>query len=154
MVYLTTEELSLKEPSERKEEEKVLKEDAAPKGCRILLVEDNERNLEMAIEMLNVHNHQIVVARNGQEAIEMAKQHKPELILMDIRMPVMDGLEATQRLRAMPEFANTPIIAMTASTGSEAKKTHIAKGCTAHMAKPIHVKQLFAVLKKYLSVEN
>lgn len=151
---LPLKKLSRKEPSEQKGAEEVLKENGAPKGRRILLVEDNEVNLAMAIEMLNVHNHQVVVARNGLEALDMAKQHKPELILMDIRMPVMGGLEATQRLRAIPEFANTPIIAMTASTGAEAEKTHIIKGCTAHLAKPIHVKQLFAVLKKYLSVEN
>ncbi|HHT9125873.1 MAG TPA: ATP-binding protein [Candidatus Brocadiia bacterium] len=151
---LPLKKLLRKEPSEQKEAEEVLKENGAPKGRRILIVEDNEVNLAMAIEMLNVHKHRVVVARNGQEAIEMAKQHKPELILMDIRMPVMDGLEATQRLRAIPEFANTPIIAMTASTGAEAEKTHIAKGCTTHLAKPIHVKQLFAVLKKYLSIEN
>lgn len=131
-----------------------MKEYGVPKGRRILLVEDNEVNLMMTIEMLNVHNHKVVVARNGLEAIEMAKQHKPELILMDIRMPVMDGLEATQRLRAVPEFANTPIIAMTASTGDEAEKTYITKGCTAHLPKPIRLKQLFAVLEKYLSVEN
>ncbi|MCF6150738.1 MAG: response regulator [Candidatus Kuenenia stuttgartiensis] len=147
--------LSRKEPSEQKESEEVLKEEGIlPKGHRILIAEDNEHNLEMVIEMLDDHNHQVVTARNGQEAIEMAKQHKPELILMDIRMPVMDGLEATKRLRAIPEFANIPIIAMTASAGAEAEKTHIAMGCTAHLAKPIHVKQLYAVLKKYLSVEN
>ncbi len=147
--------LSRKAPSEQKESEEVLKEEGIlPKGHRILIAEDNERNLEMVIEMLDGHNHQVVTARNGQEAIEMAKQHKPELILMDIRMPVMDGLEATKRLRAIPEFANIPIIAMTANAGAEAEKTHIAMGCTAHLAKPIHIKQLYAVLKKYLSTEN
>jgi CheY-like chemotaxis protein/nitrogen-specific signal transduction histidine kinase len=152
---LPLKKLPREKSSEQKEVGKVLKENGVfPTGRRILIVEDNERNLAMTVEMLEVHNHQVVVARNGQEAIEMAKQHKPELILMDIRMPVMDGLEATQRLRAIPEFVNTPIIAMTASTGAEAEKTYLAKGCTAHLAKPIHVKQLYAVLKKYLSVEN
>ena len=152
---LPLKKLPRNESSEQKEVEEVLKENGVtPKGRRILIAEDNEHNLAMAIEMLDAHNHQVVVARNGQEAVEMAKLHKPELILMDIRMPVMNGLEATQKLRAIPEFVNTPIIAMTASTGSEAEKTYLAKGCTAHLAKPVHLKQLYAILKKYLSVEN
>jgi CheY-like chemotaxis protein len=117
------------------------------------VADDDEVNLAMILDMLSIHGHKVVTARNGQEAVEMAMQHKPELILMDIRMPVMDGLEATQRLRTMPEFANTPIIAFTASTGCDAVERHIATGCTEHMAKPVQTKELFAVLKKYLSVE-
>lgn len=153
---LPLKKLPRNKPSEEKEVEEVLKENGVttPKGRRILIAEDNEHNLAMVIEMMNAHNHQVVVARNGQEAVEMAKLHKPELILMDIRMPVMNGLEATQKLRSIPEFVNTPIIAMSASTGFEAEKTYFAKGCTAHLAKPIHLKLLYAVLKKYLSVEN
>lgn len=122
-----------------------------PTGKRILVVEDNEINLKMILDMLSIHDHRVAVARNGAEAIEMARQHKPELVLMDIRMPVMGGLEATQKIRAIPEFANVPIIALTASTGSEEEDKQISIGCTEHLAKPIQTKELFAVLGKYLS---
>lgn len=127
-----------------------MKENDIPTGRRILVAEDNEVNLKVITDMLSIHSHQVVVAKNGLEAIEMAKKHKPELIFMDIRMPVMDGLEATQRLRAMPEFANTPIICLTATTGVGPKKLHVVKGCTEHLAKPVQTKELFAILKKYL----
>jgi CheY-like chemotaxis protein len=121
-----------------------------PRGHRILVVEDNEANLSMILDMLSIHHHHVVVAKNGQEALEQAPLHQPELILMDIRLPVLDGLETTRRLRNMPEFANIPIIALTANTGKEAKEHQIAMGCTEHLAKPIQSRELFAVLQRYL----
>jgi len=90
------------------------------------------------------------LARNGREALEVAPQHHPELILMDMRMPVMGGLEATRRLREIPEFADTPIIALTASTGSEAETRQIALGCTDHLGKPIQTEDLFEIIERYL----
>ena len=117
---------------------------------RILVVEDNEVNLALILAMLSNQGHEVTVARNGQEAIDLAQSHRPELILMDIKMPVMDGLEATRRLRAIPEFAQTPIIALTASTGSEAEDLQVTAGCTEHLAKPIQTKELFEVLDRYL----
>ena len=116
----------------------------------ILVVEDNEINLRMLLDMLSIHNHKVTVARNGVEAIESAKQHKPEIVLMDMRMPVMGGLEATMRLREIPGLAETPIIALTASTGTDAEERQIDIGCTAHLPKPIQTKELFGVLTKYL----
>ena len=116
----------------------------------ILVVEDNEINLRMLLDMLSIHNHKVTVARYGVEAIESAKQHKPEIVLMDMRMPVMGGLEATMRLREIPGLAETPIIALTASTGTDAEERQIDIGCTAHLPKPIQTKELFDVLTKYL----
>lgn len=121
-----------------------------PTGRRILVAEDNEVNLKMIIDMLSIHNHKIIVARNGQEAIELTKRHKPELILMDMKMPVLDGLEAARRLRDIPEFAKLPIIALTASAGTEAEEKQISAGCTEHLAKPIQIKMIFKILEKYL----
>lgn len=121
---------------------------------RILVAEDNEVNISLIIDMLSMHGHNVAVARNGEEAIDLAKAHKPDLILMDIRMPVMDGLEATRRLRAMDDFADTPIIAVTASAGSDAEEECLAAGCTAHLAKPIQTKELFAMLERHLPVAS
>ncbi len=121
-----------------------------PEERRILVVEDNEINLKMILDMLSIHNHKVTVARNGMEAIESAKMHKPEIVLMDMRMPVMGGLEATRKLREIPEFAETPIIALTASTGTDAEEAQINIGCTGHLPKPIQTRELFGVLTKYL----
>lgn len=117
---------------------------------RILVVEDNEINLAMILDMLSLHGHRVVVARNGVEAIDLAKTHSPELILMDIRMPVMDGLEATRRLRAMEQFKELPIVALTASAGSDSEEMCLAAGCSAHLPKPVQTKQLFEMLDRYL----
>ncbi len=121
-----------------------------PMGNRILLAEDDEANLSMVLDMLSIHGHKVSVAGNGKEAVEMAQSFRPDLILMDIRMPVMNGLEATRQLRALPEFTNTPIIALTASADEKATKEQIASGCTEHLPKPIHSEELFAILEKYL----
>ena len=133
-----------------KKEEKINTERTFPMGHRILVAEDNGVNLTMILEMLKIHDHKVTVAKNGREVIDLAHSHKPELILMDVRMPVMDGMEATRCLRAMPEFLNIPIIALTASADSESIKHHLASGCTEHLAKPVQSKKLFAVLSKYL----
>ena len=125
---------------------------AIPVKRRILVAEDNETNLSMLLDMLSIHHHQVFVAKNGQQAIELAQRHRPELILMDIRMPVMNGLEATQRIRTFPELKDIPIVALTASTGSEAEEHQVAMGCTEHLAKPIQSKELFAVLRRYLTI--
>lgn len=120
------------------------------KGRQILAVEDNEVNLAMLLDMLHTHDHQVLVARNGQEAIELAESNNPELILMDIRMPVMDGLEATRRLRKIKRFSKIPIIALTASVGDDGRDKCLEAGCTEHLAKPIQSRELFEAIGQYL----
>ncbi|MGI8905255.1 MAG: ATP-binding protein [Candidatus Sumerlaeaceae bacterium] len=117
---------------------------------RILVAEDNEVNLSMLLDMLSARGYSAIVARNGKEAIELAQQHEPHLILMDIRMPIMDGIEATMRLRALPAMADTPIVALTASAGADSEERCLAAGCTAHLPKPIQTKELFGLLRRYL----
>ena len=146
--------LPAQEPPQPAASESVENSAPAPperRAHRILVAEDNEINLALLLDMLSIQGHDVVVARNGLEAVELTQSHKPELILMDIRMPVMGGLEATQRLRGMPEFADLPIIALTASTGSESEDRQITAGCTEHLSKPIQTKELFAALAKYVA---
>ncbi len=121
------------------------------KGRQILAVEDNEVNLAMLLDMLHTHDHQVLVARNGQEAIELAEANNPELILMDIRMPVMDGLEATRRLRKIKRFSKIPIIALTASVGDDGRDKCLEAGCTEHLAKPIQSRELFETINPFLN---
>lgn len=128
--------------------------DNIPRGHRILVVEDNEVNRLMIVDLLSVYDHQVIVATNGQEALELAQIHQPELIFMDIWMPIMDGLEATRRLREISTFNQIPIIALTASVGLEAEERQVAIGCTEHIAKPIRLKELIAVLQRYLTPKS
>ncbi|MCF6148834.1 MAG: response regulator [Candidatus Kuenenia sp.] len=129
-------------------------ESMVPTANRILVVDDNEVSLTLLVDILKIHNHKIMVARNGKEALEIATKEKPELILMDIMMPVMDGIEATKRLRTVEDIANIPIIALTASTGDEAVRKQIEAGCDAHLAKPIRIDELFAVISKFLNINR
>ena len=121
------------------------------KGKRILVVEDNEVNIAMLIDMLSIKELNVVVARNGVEAIEMASSFNPDLILMDYKMPVMDGFEATRRLRKMDQFAELPIVALTASAGVEAESLCMEAGCTAHLAKPVQSAEIYQALCTYLT---
>jgi ammonium transporter len=117
---------------------------------RILLAEDNEVNLKVILDVLSMHDHQVFVATNGQEAVSLAQTCNPDIILMDIRMPVMNGLEATQAIKEIPELKNIPIIALTASAGEEEKERCLAAGCVEHVSKPIQSEELFQVLGRYL----
>ena len=111
----------------------------AKRGRRILVAEDNDVNLALILDMLGTRDHEVAVARNGQEAVDIVKGFQPDLILMDIAMPEMDGIEATRQIRQIPEFADLPILALTASVGEESVEKCLEAGCTAHLGKPIQV---------------
>lgn len=133
----------------------ILETDRSPQQARrILVVEDNEINLTALLEMLSTRNIDTAVAKNGQQALDLAPQYRPQLILMDLRMPVMDGFEATRRLRAMPEMADIPIVALTASADQTSLEKCREAGCTSHLVKPIQSQELFAALGKYLSFDK
>ncbi len=120
------------------------------RGRRILIVDDNQVNLRMMLRMFSVVGPEIRVAKNGKQAIEETKSFNPELILMDMRMPVMDGIEATRKLRDIPRFSSIPIFALSANTGADAVHRHLEAGCTEHIPKPFNRDYMFKLLKKYL----
>ncbi len=109
----------------------------------ILLVEDVEVNQEVMLELLTGVGLSARVANNGQEAIEAIARQRPDLVLMDCQMPVMDGFEATRRLRADPAYATLPIIALTANAMSEDQERCFAAGMNGHVAKPIRMNALY-----------
>lgn len=115
----------------------------------LLLAEDNLVNQQSLNEYLHAKGYQVIVAANGLEAIEQALQFKPALILMDIQMPQMDGLEATRRLRARPEFAHTPIIALTALAMPGDRERCLEAGASDYLTKPVSLKALTQMIETF-----
>lgn len=127
--------------------------DAAPQpaGARILLAEDNEMNIIAIGDYLRDRGYHLTIARNGREALEQAQETKPELILMDVQMPEVDGLEAIQRLRTLPEFAATPIIALTALAMPGDRERCLAAGASTYMTKPVSLRGLVQTIEQILN---
>jgi len=120
------------------------------RGARILLVEDNELNQQVAVELLREVGFAVEVAENGEEAV--AKVHGGDFaaVLMDMHMPVMDGLTATRQIRKDSRFARLPILAMTANAMEEDRTQCLEAGMNDHIAKPIEPEKLFAALKHWI----
>jgi two-component system sensor histidine kinase/response regulator len=120
-------------------------------GARVLLAEDNPINQEVALDLLHHMGLSVSVAADGAQAVQHCQQQQPELILMDLQMPVMDGVEATRRIRLLPGLAHTPIIAMTANAFAEDRQTCLAAGMDDHLAKPVDPALLQTTLQRWLS---
>ena len=117
----------------------------------ILVVDDEKEVLDWLEKKLSGENYAVLRASAAKEALEKTRKSKPDLILMDIRMPVMDGIEATRQLRAMPEFSATPIIAVTAGVDPWSWEQLLEAGCSERLAKPIASNELFLMLNRYLN---
>jgi CheY-like chemotaxis protein/HPt (histidine-containing phosphotransfer) domain-containing protein len=120
------------------------------RGGRVLLVEDNPINQEVATELLRSVGLEVEVASDGRAAVELAAGRAYDVILMDLQMPGMDGLAATRLLRAMPEHARTPILAMTASAFDDDRAACLAVGMDDHVAKPVEPDALFRALLDWM----
>lgn len=120
-------------------------------GARILLVEDNEINQELALELLTMNGLSVQVANHGQEALELLEKEPFDGVLMDCQMPVMDGYQATRKIRSMAKFQDLPVIAMTANAMAGDKEKVIAAGMNDHIAKPINVNKMFNTMAKWIS---
>jgi PAS domain S-box-containing protein len=118
--------------------------------ARILLAEDHEPNIQTIGNYLQAKGYQMVIARNGREAVALAAETRPDLILMDIQMPEMNGLEAIRRLRATPEFAATPIIALTALAMAGDRELCLEAGANQYITKPLSLKGLVEMIKELL----
>jgi two-component system, cell cycle response regulator DivK len=119
-------------------------------GKRVLVIEDTEDNRQIIRDLLSSVGYELIEAADGAEGVAMAQSQRPDLILMDIQLPEMDGYEATRRIRAIPELARVPIIAVTsyALSGDEAKTR--AAGCDGYVAKPFSPRQLLAKIREFL----
>lgn len=124
-------------------------EEATPRNnrLRILLAEDNPINQQVATATLNHYGHDVTVAENGKAAVDLCSEQSFDLVFMDMQMPIMDGLEATQRIRELPGHTQTlPIIAMTANSSTEHREACLAAGMTSFVAKPVDRHRLEEVL--------
>jgi PAS domain S-box-containing protein len=121
------------------------------RGARVLLVEDNEINQEVAIGQLEDAEVFVDLAENGEVALRMIADNDYDVVLMDMQMPVMDGIEATRIIRSNPRYENLPIVAMTANAMASDRELCLDAGMNDHIAKPIDPDQLFGVLLRWIS---
>jgi len=117
---------------------------------RILVVEDHEENRRILRLLLTKHDYEVIEAVTGEEGVAMAEQVHPDLILMDIQLPGLDGYDATRRIKANPALRMIPIIVVTsyALSGDDAKA--FAAGCDAYIAKPVNLRKLLAKVREFL----
>ncbi|MDV2993190.1 MAG: Polar-differentiation response regulator DivK [Chroococcidiopsis sp. SAG 2025] len=117
----------------------------------ILAVEDGADDLELIIQVLELMGFPLITATDGRTSIAMAQQHQPDLILLDMVLPDMSGLEVAQRLKQDSRTAEIPIIAVTAMVSKEQKERCLSAGCVDFIAKPYDIEFLETVIKRYLS---
>jgi len=120
----------------------------------VLIVEDNELNMKLFNDLLEAHGYATLKTSHGIEAMELARAHKPDLILMDIQLPEVSGLEVTRWLKADEELKSIPVIAITAFAMKGDEERIREGGCEAYMSKPISVAKFISTVKTYLEADG
>lgn len=121
---------------------------------RILIVEDNDLNLKLFRDLLTAHGYDTIETKEGLEAINLTRSEKPDLILMDIQLPEISGLDVTRRLKAEQGLAGIPIIAVTAFAMKDDEEKILAAGCQAYISKPISIVPFLNTVRKFLGEEE
>jgi two-component system cell cycle response regulator DivK len=116
---------------------------------KILVIEDTEDNRTILRDLFHSAGHDVIEALNGEDGVLAAERVRPDLILMDIQLPVMDGYEATRRIKALPGLETTPIIAVTSHALSDDEEKARAAGCDDYVPKPFSPRQLLAIVQRY-----
>lgn len=119
-------------------------------GARILVVEDNRDNMTLITDVLSSLDYHVVQATDGEQGVELANREKPDLILMDLSLPRMDGWTATRSIKANPELKHIPIIALTAHAMVGDRERAIEAGCDDYISKPINLQELASKLVRYV----
>ena len=122
--------------------------------ARILLVEDNEMNRDMLSRRLNRRGFEVLIAEDGGLAVSMTQTERPDLVLMDMSLPVIDGWEATRRLKADPETADIPIIALTAHAMESDRERALEVGCDDYDSKPVDLPRLLGKIETLLGSDG
>ena len=116
----------------------------------VLIVEDNDLNMKLFNDLLEAHGYETVQTRNGVEAVELTRKHKPNLILMDIQLPEVSGLQVTQWIKDDEELRHIPVIAITAFAMKGDEEKIRQGGCEAYLSKPISVVKFLETVRNYL----
>ena len=123
-------------------------------GARVLVVEDNEKNMKLVRELLEATGYRPLEATTGSLALDLALEHRPDLVLMDIRLPDIDGLEALSRLRADERTATIPVLAVTAQAMQGDRERFLAAGFDGYLSKPIDVGELLEAVSRHCGMAN
>jgi two-component system, cell cycle response regulator DivK len=118
-------------------------------GPQILVVEDNERNMKLFRDVLEASGYRTLEAATGERAVEMMFQHRPDLVLMDIQLPGIDGVEALDRLRADERFSAVPVLALTAQAMEGDRERFLAAGFDGYLSKPVDIAEFIATVNLY-----
>jgi CheY-like chemotaxis protein len=122
--------------------------------AKIVLVEDNEDNRDMLSRRLTRKGYEVLIAVNGEEAVDLVQKEQPALVLMDISLPVMDGFEATRRLKSLDATKNIPIVALTAHAMSGDREKAIDAGCDDYDVKPVELTRLLSKIENLLKTRG
>ncbi len=117
---------------------------------RILIVEDNPMNMELTLDLLEFHGYDVIQAEDGIKALERLAESKFDLILLDMQLPKMDGLEVLERIKKNPATAAIPVIAVTAHAMKGSEEYFIEMGCVDYISKPIDIHRFRALIDKYI----
>ena len=118
-------------------------------GAQVLVVEDNERNMKLFRDVLEASGYETLEATTGELAVEQVIEHRPDLVLMDIQLPDIDGVEALGRLKADERTASVPVLALTAQAMEGDRERFLAAGFDGYLSKPVNVADLVATVKRY-----
>jgi two-component system, cell cycle response regulator DivK len=118
-------------------------------GPQVLVVEDNERNMKLFRDVLQATGFRTLEATTGERAVELVFEHRPDLVLMDIQLPDIDGIEALDRVRADDRFASVPVVALTAQAMEGDRERFLAAGFDGYLSKPVDIADFVATVKRY-----
>ena len=116
----------------------------------VLIVEDNELNMKLFHDLLEAHGYATLATRHGKEALDLAREHRPDLILMDIQLPEISGLEVTRQIKDDQELRDIPVVAVTAFAMKGDEERILAGGCEAYLSKPISVGKFIETVCRFL----
>jgi two-component system, cell cycle response regulator DivK len=120
-------------------------------GEQILVVEDNEKNMKLFRDLLQAKGYRTLEATTGARAVELATEHAPNLVLMDIQLPDIDGIEALRRLRAIERTASIPVLALTAQAMDGDRERFLAEGFDGYVSKPVNIVELVGAVEQHCS---